>query len=71
MKQKLYYVAAGDQVDWYYLVSVVVVADIRGCRLFDFVVTDPRNGKSAESFNKVIDWLLENYPDEYELERHS
>ena len=64
---KLSYVSTGDQVDFTFLVAVMVEAKFRNCPLFDLISYKPYLVENAESFNKIIDWLVLTYPDEFEL----
>ena len=65
---KLKYVHSDDQVNFPYLVAVMVEAKFRNCPSFDLISYKPYLVESAESFNKIIDWLIKTYPDEFELD---
>jgi len=63
-KQKLHYVEKGHIVEWTYLTALVVTAIQRGCAIFQ---TIQYADTDTEGLNRVIDWLVTNYPEEFEL----
>jgi len=74
---KLHYVAFGDMVNFTYITAVLVEAKLRGCNVLqELHVTYTKEGKNhsgdkvsdAGSLNSIIRWLLQHYPDKYELE---
>jgi len=71
---KLHYVVMGDVVEFTYLVSLLVEAKLKGCNILLFKVHHSL-GTSEHDFgdtgvtNKIVDWLINNHPNEYGLEQ--
>lgn len=62
---KLHYVTVGEQVEFAYLVSVIVEAKFRGCPTLVKVTVNIDAATDASRFNSIVDWLINKAPGEF------
>jgi len=62
----LHYVHIGERVEYSYTTAVYIEATRRGCNVIQTIETSKAEN-DCDKFNAVVDWLIENAPDEFIL----
>jgi len=71
---KLHYVVSGGVVEFAYTISLFLEAKLKGCNILSYQPNyNPKANYDHEYgdagvINRIIKWLIENYPDKYSLE---
>lgn len=63
IKTELHYVKTGDIVSFTYILALMLECKEKGCNVFDFITIS----EDAKSINAMVDWLIKNYPQDFEL----
>ncbi len=66
-KAELHYAEAGSVIEFTYVIGVLIEARLKGCPVLDTVTVELGALGDTKHFNAIVDWLIKNHRDEFEL----